>query len=231
MFSKTVLPVVVLTAMASPVLAQGFSGGDLRIDAYAYSEGDDIGAVNYSGGLEYALNRNISIAGDISSYDFGVLSSSVTNFTLHGIYHMNDTTSVGAFVGTERTDDDDVTLYGLEAGYGMGALEVEGYFAMYDDDGGSNVLGASGSYQITNNIAAIANIGLADVEGDSISRFSLGAEYGFNAGPSVYAEVGSLSIGDVDDSFVGLGASIEFGSNGGTTFDRRGIFASVIPGF
>jgi len=232
MFSKAVLSAACLAAMASPALAQGFTGGDLRIDAYSYSEGDDFGAVNYSGGLEYALNRQFSVALEASSYDFGILSSSVTNITMHGIYRLNDGTSVGLFLGNESADgDDDLMLYGLEADYGSGPIELEGYFAIYDDDGSSNVLGANGSYRFTNNIAAIANIGIADVDGVSMNRISAGAEYSFDAGPSVYAEVGSLSIGDTDDTFIGLGASIEFGANGGTTFDRRGIFASVIPGF
>ena len=53
MFSKAVLPAACLAALSSPAFAQGFTGGDLRIDAFTYSEGDSFGAVNYSGGLSF----------------------------------------------------------------------------------------------------------------------------------------------------------------------------------
>lgn len=224
-------PAVALMALASPVLAQGFTGGELTIDAYAFSEGDDPTGTNYSGALEYSVNRSISVAGAISVYDFSLLDESVTNVTLHGIYHLSDEASVGAFVGNESSGDDDVSFYGIEGGYETGQFEVEGYIAAYDNDDDSTVLGLSGAYQFNDTISGIANIGFGSIGDQDYTRLSAGAEYEFIAGPSVYAEIGSISSDEVDSTFIGLGASIQFGAERGTTFDRRGAFESINPGF
>lgn len=229
MFSKVGITAVAICAMATPIWAQGFSGGELSIDVYALSDGDDLASTNYSGALEYAITSQISVAASVSIYDYGLLDDSVNNLTLHGIYALNRETSVGVFIGTESLSGEDVTLYGLEGAYSAGALDVEGYIGFYDEDADASIVGLSGAYQITGNIAAIGTIGFGDVAGDSVNRYSLGAEYEFNAGPSVFAEIGSLSVGDADDTFIGLGASIEFGGNDGVTFDRRGLFATAVP--
>jgi len=231
MLTKAVLTAVSLTALSTPAMAQGFSGGELTLDAYAFAEGSDPTGVNYSGALEYSLSRNFSVAGAVSVYDFSLLSESVTNVTLHGIYHVNDQSSVGLFLGNDSSDSGDASFFGLEGGFEANQLSVEGYAAIYDDSDDSTVVGISGDYRISDTVSAIGTLGFGDVSGDSYNRLSAGAEYDFQQGPSVYAEVGQVSGGGTDSGFIGIGASIEFGAARGTTFDRRGIFETINPGF
>ena len=231
MFIKTAIPAVVFIAMAHGAFAQSFTGGELTIDAYGFSDGDDPSAVNYSGALEYAINRNFSVSADLSIYDFSLFEDNINNAALHGIYHVNDVTSVGVFFGSEESNDDRASFFGLEGGYETAAVEVEAYFAVYDDDGNSNVLGLDGAYQFNDNISAIGTFGYGDVGDLDIRRYSAGAEYTFDNGPAVYAELGRIDAGDVDSNFIGIGASIAFGAERGTTFDRRGIFETLNPGF
>lgn len=232
MLSKSVLTAVIITAIPSFALAQGFSGGELTIDATGFNEGDDPSAVNYSGALEYSINRNISIAGDVSVYDYSLLDDTITNVTIHGIYHLSDQISVGAFIGRDSSDGDGSSFFGLEGGFEAGQIGVEGYFATYDDSDNSTVLGISGNYQFGPSIAAIADLGFGSIGNEDYTRISAGAEYSFAGGPSVYAEFGNISSDSFDSEFIGLGAKIEFGAARGTTFDRRSAFDTLNnPGF
>lgn len=222
---------VVIMAFASPLWAQGFEGGELSIDAYGFSEGDDLTATNYTGALQFGITSEISVAADISGYDFSLLDDSITNITLHGIYRLDQGVAVGAFVGNESVGDTDSTLYGLEAGYDAGPLAVEGYVASYDDANDSSVLAVSGAYRFNSSIAAIADVGIADLGDTDVNRFSVGGEYSFDAGPDVYAEIGQISSDETDGTYIGIGASITFGANDGTTFGQRSIYEAVNPGF
>jgi hypothetical protein len=107
----------------------------------------------------------------------------------------------------------------------------EGYIALYDNDDDTSVFGLSGEYEISDTISATANIGLGDIGNVDYTRISAGAEYSFAQGPSVYAELGNVTGGGTDSGYIGLGANIEFGAARGTTFDRRGIFETVIRGY
>lgn len=231
MLFRTVLTAVSLTALSTAATAQGFSGGELTIDATQFSAGSDPTSVNYSGALEYSINRNISVAGAVSIYDYSLLADTITNVTLHGIYHVNDQASVGAFVGQDSVGGAHSSFAGIEGGYEMGQFEVEGYLAFYDNADNSSVLGVSGAYQFNDQFAAIADFGVGEFGFDDVTRVSAGAEYTFNGGPSLYAELGNINSDIADSRFIGIGASIEFGADRGTTFDRRGVFETINPGF
>ncbi len=231
MLFKLVLTAVSLTALSTSAMAQGFSGGELTIDAYGFRDGGDSTVVNYSGALEYSINRNFSIAGNISIYDLSLLSDNVTNFTLHGIYHLNDQMSFGGFYGEDSINGNGASFLGAEGGAEFGQFEVEGYFALYDNADDTTVIGVSGEYQITDTVSAIADLGSGDIGADNYTRISAGAEYNFARGPSVYAELGNVNGGGTDSGYIGLGASLEFGAARGTTFDRRGVFETVVRGY
>lgn len=232
MFRNTALTAVALaTLSAAPALAQGISGGELSIDAYGYSEGDDKSSVNYSGALEYSLNRNISVAADLSLYDSTVLDNDITNVTIHGIYHVNNAASVGFFAGRDSDGDRAGSFYGLEGGFETGRFEAEGYLSIYDNTDSSSVLGLSGAYEINDSVSAIANLGFADIDDETYTRLSAGAEYEFVNGPSIYAEVGNLNGANQDSSYVGMGVNLDFGAARGTTFGRRSIWETVKLGF
>ncbi len=233
MLTKAVLTAVAMTALSTSAMAQGFSGGELTIDVQSFGEGDSPISVNYSGALEYAVTHSISVAGAIGSYDYSLASGNVTNYSLHGILHINNQASVGAFLGSTSYEDESESFVGIEGGYEMNGFDLEGYTAFYDDDDKTSVLGVSGAYRFTDQIAAIGEIGYASIDGDNHNRISAGAEYTFAQGPSLYAELGR--VGDVeastDNTFIGLGASIEFGASRGTTFNRRGVFEALTTGY
>ena len=232
-----------LVLSASMASAQ-VTGGYLGVEVLAYSEDDNDASVNYSGGLEYAFNRNWSIAADIASYDQGLLSGDGGNLTLHVMYHLNEEATIGLFRaadGVDNTTDAAQGLTGIEAGYELGRIEGEGFLAFYDDEddsdniaslSGSTLFGASGEYAITDQISANAAIGFLSSDVEDVTSFSAGASYTFNAGPSLYAEIGQINNEDSDDStFVGLGASVAFGADRGTTFGIRSAFDAVRSGF
>lgn len=231
MFYKAVCAAIGLAAISSSVSAQGITGGELTIDGYSFRSGNNESALNYSGALEYGINRNFSVAGDVALYDFDILDDSLFNVTLHGIYHVNDQSSVGVLVGNDNIDGDNTIFYGLEGGFEANQFTAEGYFALYDDSDDSIVVGINGGYQFTDTISAIGSLGYGDVSNNDVTRISAGAEYQFQGGPSLYAEIGNVDRDDDNSTFIGLGAKVEFGAARGTTFDRRGISPTLLPFF
>jgi len=230
MLSKTVYLSVAFAALSISAQAQGFTGGELTIDAAGFSEGDST-SVNYSVAAEYSISRSISIAGTLGFYDYSLLSDTINSYTLHGIYHLNDASSLGFFTGSEELNGASSTFYGFEGGFESAGYEIEGYFALYDNADDTSVVGLSGSYAVTDQISAIGEVGFGDFSAGKVRSISAGAEYQFINGPSVYAEIGNVSTDVVDSGFIGLGASIQFGADRGTTFNRRGVFETLNPGF
>lgn len=231
MFTKAVPVAVFAAALSTSVSAQQFAGGEITIDAYGYDASGADATVNYSGALEYAINQKVGIAVDLAHYDFSILNDSVTNFTIHSIYHLNDQSSIGFIIGNDFGDNGSGTFYGLEGGIESNNLSGEGYFAIYDNSDSSSVIGLSGAYAINNSVSAIADVGYGSIGNDDITRVSAGAEYDFTSGPTVYAELGNLDLDGASSTFIGIGASVQFGATRGTTFDRRGAFETLIPGF
>ena len=232
MFSKGAFSAAILMASASPLAAQGFSGGELSIEALAFADGNDWGYTTYSASLEYTLTRDISIAGDLSFYDFNSLDLGVGNFTVHGIYHLSNVMSAGVFIGQDGRDDegDDLTFIGVEGGYETGRLLFEGYAAQDGGGDDATVAAIDAEYIFNDEVTLLAEVGLVDFEDELVTRLSLGGQYAFLRGPEVYGEIGSVTSDDEDEIFIGAGARIEFGAARGTTFDRRSLF-DVLPGF
>ncbi len=231
MFIKAVSGAAIVAALSTSVSAQQFAGGELTIDAYTYDESGFSSTVDYSVALEYATNRNIGFAFDLAHYDFSIVDNSITTFTVHSIYHLNDQASVGFIIGNDFGENSTGgTFYGFEGGFESNRLSGEGYFAIYDNDENSSVLGLSGAYQITDSVSAIADLGIGDIADTDITRVSAGAEYDFSNGPTVYAEIGNVDLDETSSSFIGIGASVQFGAARGTTFDRRGVSETLFPG-
>ncbi len=234
MFTKSALAAALLVA-ASPVAAQ-VTGGSLDIEYDFPTDGGDFGGTTYSGAIEYSITRDFSVSADIAGYRLDNLDNDATSITIHGIYHLDDMTSFGAFVGADELQDADrETLFGFEAGTEFGAAEVEGYIGSraFDEDS-FTLFGADGKYGFGNGISAIGSVSYAANDDDDITRFALGAEYEITGGPQFYAEIGSVTdetFGDDDSqAFIGLGARVAFGAERGTTFGQRSLF-EIKPGF
>lgn len=225
------LAAVVLTAAAGTAQAQsfGFTGGEISAEALVYSDGGDIGSTAYSGALEFGITRNISVAVDLGFYGLQTLDLQADTATIHAIYQMNDTVSLGAFYGQDRLDGSEATVIGLEGGTEFAGVAVEGYFAQLDGAGDdATLLGVSGQYGFSESITALGSFNIADLGDASSNRLAVGGQYTIASGPDLWAEIGTLKIDDgataSSDTFISIGARIEFGAERGTTFGRRSLF-------
>jgi hypothetical protein len=234
MLNKAAIAAAVL-AVASPAAAQ-VTGGSLGIEYNAPTDGGDFGGTTYFGSVEYAFSRNIAVSLDLSGYRLDNISTDASSATLHGVYHFDEQTSLGAFYGADQVDGGDArALYGIEAGTEFGDADVEGFIGQLEGASTDAVfLGADVNYGLSNGFAVTANAGLTDVDDLSLSRIAIGGTYEITGGPEFYAEVGNVSLESdgvsADQTFVGIGARINFGAARGTTFDQRSLF-EILPGF
>ena len=229
-----ILAAVILAAAAGSAQAQGFgfSGGEISAEALAYSDSRDIGKTAYSGALEFGITQHISVAVDLGFYGLQTLDLQADTATIHGIYQLNETVSLGAFYGQDTLDGDDARLFGIEGGTEFGAAAVEGYFAKLDGAGdNATLLGVSGTYGFSQSISALGSFNIADLGDASSNRLALGGQYTIANGPDLWAEIGTVKIDDgvisSDDTFISIGARIEFGAARGTTFGRRSLFETA----
>ena len=233
MFNKAAIAVTLLV-VASPLSAQGITGGTLGVEVDAQSDLSDLGGTTYFGGLEYAINRDFAIAADVSTYSFDSLADDATSATVHGIYHLSDSASVGLFYGQDWTNGSSANVYGLEGGTEFMGGTVEGFVGMVDGETDATIFGVDGNYDWNDAISFTGSAAFGDYEDGNSSLFSIGASYTIANGPDLYAEIGSASAesGGISDSdtFIGVGARINFGAARGTTFDQRSLF-EILPQF
>lgn len=235
MFRTAATAAVLMTACATGVLAQGITGGTLGVEVDVPTDFNDFGGTTYFGGLEYGINRSFSIAGDVSSYRFEHLGSDATSATLHGIYHLSDSASVGAFFGQDRVEDGNSNTFGLEGGTEFQGGFVEGYFGKTEGDAyDGTFFGADAAYSLQNGFALTGSLGAASLDQGDVNKIAIGGGYTLQAGPELYAEVGRISDDTSEasdaETYIGLGARINFGAARGTTFDQRSVF-EILPQF
>ena len=225
------LAAAILAVAASTAQAQsfGFTGGEISAEALAYSDGGDIGSTAYSGALEFGITRQFSVAVDLGFYGLQTLDLQADTATVHGIYQFSDTVSLGVFYGQDRQDDNEATVIGLEGGTEFAGVAVEGYFAQLDGTGdNATLIGVSGEYGFSDSITALGSFHIADLGDASSNRLAVGGQYTIASGPDLWAEIGTLKVDDgataSNDTFISIGARIEFGAERGTTFGRRSLF-------
>lgn len=220
----------------SPVLAQGFSGAELSVETFAFTDDFDIGHTSYSGGAEYALSRSFGVAANFSYFGLSALDTDATNLTIHGLYHLGGAATVGLFIGREWTDGVGADIYGLEGGTEFAGGTVEGFVGQIDGtDRDGTMLGLSGRYDFTDAIAATAELGRASLgEETNLTRLSVGGAYALAPGLDLYGNLGQITGesggADAEETFIGIGARVSFGANRGTTFGARSQY-DIIPGF
>jgi len=233
MSKNTFIAAAVLAVIGSGAMAQGITGGSIGVEVTQPTDFDDFTGTNYFGAIEYGITRQFAVSADLSSYRFDSIDEDATSATLHGVYHLSDSASVGVFYGQDRREDDSsLNIYGLEGGAEFMGGQVEGYVGMADNDAETLILGADGTYAYNEAISFIGGLAYQDSGDDgSATTVSLGAEYTISGGPSLYAELGNANVdtGTVEDSetFIGLGARINFGAARGTTFGQRSIFEAL----
>ncbi|SEW10580.1 hypothetical protein SAMN04488515_1071 [Cognatiyoonia koreensis] len=233
MSKQTFITAAVLAVIGSDAMAQGVTGGSIGVEVTQPTDFDEFVGTNYFGAIEYGINRQFAVSADVSSYRFDSLDQDATSATLHGVYHLSDTASLGGFYGQDKLEDgDSINIFGVEGGTEFMGGQVEGYIGMADNDAETMIFGVDGNYAFSESISFKGGAAFSD-SGDegSASTISIGAEYTITGGPSLYAEVGNVSVDDggTDESetFVGVGARINFGAARGTTFGQRSIFEAL----
>lgn len=227
-----------LIALASGASAQGFSG-NLGLNYAQPSESGSQSATEYSGGLEYSINRNFGIALDLSGYSIEDVDATILSSTWHFIYHLDEATSFALFAGADVVEDDTVagplavgtSFAGLEAGTEFGKAEGEAYIGFSTTDGAEedfSMYGLYGEYDFAHGFSAIGSADFINGDTTDLSNIAIGVEYEISGGPELYGKVGQQSIddedGDADSTYFEIGASVSFGNNRGTTFNGRSLF-------
>lgn len=236
--------IIVAGALASGVCAGAasaaeFTGGYLDLGYSTFTDSDNGSRFYGAGSGELGFTRNFGIQADLSVYRFDEISETGYNGTLHAVFHTNDNLSLGAYYSRDDLDgDSDSNTYGIEAGYEVGAVGLEGYvsrinFVDASQDNGT-LLGFKVDGEVAPQFTLSASVDHLNGSGDiDLTRFSVGADYNVGEGAHIYGEVGSakLSLGSFSDTeaYVGAGLRINFGAKRGTTFGRRGLL-DKIPG-
>ncbi len=235
MLNKLLLSTAIVCVSATVGMAQSFSGAELGIEYSDFPDVDDLGAINYHGSAEFEVVPNIGVAADFTFYDFELGDADVSNFTVHGIYSLNNQTKIGAFVGRDSIDSASIDNYGVEVAYDFGVGSVEGYLGL-GDDGADDLtyFGASALYGVGSGFSVIADFDRLSFDDSSASTVEIGGEYALAAGPKFSATLGNLTVDDgieeVDETYFTIAASIGFGPQGGTTFSRKGFFEILAAG-
>jgi hypothetical protein len=221
------------------------TGGEISLGYSAFVEtpgGETFSNTTLSGSIELGFTRDFSAQVDLSLYQFNQLSAlganNGNNLTLHGIYHIDESISVGGFYGMDRIEDLDLDFYGAEVGYESASFEAEAYFAIGEIDGLSgdgSVIGLSGAFPVADNLDMIGSASFGKIDGGvNFNLIEAGVLYDVsnNFGVSASYGVADGSIGGFDTSSEGyfaVEAEITFGADRGATFGERGILR-LIPG-
>ncbi|MFT7058396.1 MAG: hypothetical protein ACJASV_000896 [Pseudorhodobacter sp.] len=231
---------VLLAAAAatfSPLIAHAeITGGQLTLSHSAFTDDTDLSKTSLEGSMEFGFNRDVSIQGDLSFSQFNTSDLDITNIAAHGIYHLNETTSLGLFLARDEVSDGSADFVGLEAGHEAGALDLEGYLAIGDNEGtDGTIIGISGRHAMSDTVGFGASLDHGNFDNVlEVTRYSIDADYSFTPTTSLSAELGytnfSVStLGSATEPYVKLGATIKFGAKRGSTFGKRSI-TNLLPG-
>ncbi|WP_108814269.1 hypothetical protein [Loktanella sp. Alg231-35] len=231
MLNKFVLSAALVVA-GSAGFAQGFSGAELEIEFTDGTDVEDIGGISYSGAVEAEVGYGISVALGATAYNFDVGEDSISNLTLHGIYAIDNATSFGLFFGQDRLDGEAGELFGAEVAYDFGLGDFQAYAGRANDTSDDlTIFGVSGTYDLGSGFSFGGTVDRFSGDGFSASALELGGYYTLAQGPQFGVTFGQSNLdsggSDVSENFFGLQASVAIGPNGGTTFDRRGIYEII----
>jgi len=220
---KPILAAAMAVTMVCPAVAQEFSGGELGLEYNLDPSDSGNGDASYSAGVEFSFGREYAISVTAKNLDLND-SSSATNLTLHGLYHVNPGATVGLFYSR---DDDDLEGYGIEGGTVVGLGEIGGYIGQRSF-GGANatIIGFESRSKVADQIIFFTDFDIVTENSVGRSTSEIGVSYEFDQGPEAYFQVGrQAAFGDEDtnssDTYVGIGARISFGAKRGTTFESR----------
>lgn len=211
-----------LSVLPFTLSAQEFTGGTLGLE-YLSTDGDDV--TSYYGEVEFGINRNIGFEVDLNGFSAG--SDSASSATMHGIYHIGPTASLGAYYGQGFGDSNDVTFYGVEGGTLWGRTSIGGYLGQRESGGTSGTtFGVNAEAPINDSFEIFTDFDFIYVDDSWVSQDEIGVQYNMPNGPELYALYGRASaelsgFGGATADYFGVGARINFGAKRGTTFEGR----------
>ncbi len=234
MYKVMTAAIAVATLGVTGAQAGEVTGGSLGLSYSSFSDGDFGDKTSIEGSVEFGITRNIAVQADLAHHRAGEIDLNSTNIGLHGIYHMDEMTSFGAFVVREDTNSGNIDYIGLEAGYDAGIMDFEGYLARADiDSEDGTLIGLSGRYEFANSVGLTVGYDRADVDVLDISVFSAGLDADVSPNLNLFVEAGVGKVAALGfsetDAFMGIGGKYAFGAKRGATFEQRG-FTSVLPG-
>ena len=231
-------PALTLTAAlafgATTAQAVEVTGGSVGLSYSAFADETDLNQWGLEGSMELGFNRNLSLQIDAAYRDFDFTNIDSTLLGLHGIYHMNEATSLGVFYTLEDIEGEEADIFGLEAGYEVQQWQFEGYIANVDTDLGDATLGGiKARYEMQEGFGLTGSYERSDDDTGDLSRFAIRLDRDVSVNTNLFLEVGSAKAEaggvKISEPFVGLGCEIAFGADRGTTFEQRGL-TRLIPG-
>ncbi|MEO9862353.1 MAG: hypothetical protein ABJO29_08350 [Yoonia sp.] len=217
---KIILSAAVCILSASPVFAQQFTGGELGFEYNQFVDDGSLDGTNYHAGVEMTFDRSFAIGANIQDLGF---TGRDTSLTLHGIYHLNETSSLGVFVAS---DGDDNNSFGFEGGTEFLRGDIGGYIGQVEiSDQSALIFGLSSNTPIGANFSVFSDFDMVAEDAVAVSTQELGIEYSIAGGADIFAQVGQAEVftdfGNASETYVGIGARIQFGAARGTTFEAR----------
>tara|TARA_R100001369_G_C3321561_1_gene169048 strand:+ start:2238 stop:2954 length:717 start_codon:yes stop_codon:yes gene_type:complete len=230
--------VIGLTATANAAQAIEVTGGMIDLSYSAFIDETELSKSTLTGSIELAFNQIASAQLDIGRDSFGFSDLANLSLGVHGIYHMNSNTSLGAFYTHDKAEvgglSDTTNLYGIEAGHDTGLVDIEGYLGRgKSSEVDGTLVGISGRYGMPNRIGLTGSIDYLDIEGVEVSKIALKLDGDLSENLNLYVEVGQAKVSAFGSSesepFMGIGGRITFGADRGTTFERRSL-GDLLPG-
>ncbi len=225
MFYKAAIAAAAIAVASTPVFAQSFTGGELGIEYNTFVDDFDIDGVSYNGAVEFGINRNIGFGLDVDKFDIGE-GGSDPRVTLHGIYHLSNQASVGAFYSESPGVDVNNASFGIEGGTALFGGDVGGYIGSQEvGDEDVLIFGLDSKTPVFSQFSVFTDFDLVGNNDIAAATSELGVSYQMQNGPEFYGQYGRLSAatggGSVSTDYIGIGARITFGAHRGTTFEGR----------
>lgn len=154
-----------------------------------------------------------------SQYTLGlsVGDSSDLNDTSYGIYGAWDVTEDGT-VGFDLVRIDEEDIFAGYASYDLQQYSVEAQIFLLDD---LEIYSIDGSYNLRNGFSIIGGLSMADLDGDDLTAFTVGAQYAFAPGANVEVALGRIDVdGGENIDRMTFGLNYEFGAR---TSKRRTV--------
>ncbi|MEM1374892.1 MAG: hypothetical protein AAGF78_10985 [Pseudomonadota bacterium] len=237
---KVLVPAVVVGVIfGTSAAAQQITGGEVELSYQTYTD-TDVDQIGLNGAIEVGFSRNLGVQADLgfNSLSDGADDVSITNFTLHGLFHSSQTTSFGGYLGQNHLSNgtsETVEHYGIEAGFEFGTSDLEIFLGQISNSGeDATEFGIEYGRMFMDALEITGAIDVVNFDGGvTTARYGIRGDYEVRDGIGVF---GGLSQVEADTPFGGatselnivVGATYTFGDERGATFGSRG---SVGGGF